>query len=116
MKNKTILITGGNAGLGFATATLFARNGANVAILSRRAEQNRTARERIESAGGRCIDFAGDVTDEAFFRNAVAKTAETFGGLHFAFNNAGVEQVPTPLPKQTIADYRRIIDVNVMGV
>lgn len=116
MKDKTILITGGNAGIGLATALLFARQGTNVAILSRRADQNRAARTQIEAAGARCLDFAGDVTDETFFRAAVAKTAETFGGLHFAFNNAGVEQVPTPLPEQTVADYRKVIDVNVMGV
>ena len=102
MNDKTILITGGNAGIGLATALLFARQGASVAILSRRADQNRAAREQIESAGGRCLDFAGDVTDEAFLRTAVAKIADTFGGLHYAFNNAGVEQVPTPLPQQTI--------------
>lgn len=116
MINKTILITGGNAGLGLATALLFARNGANVAILSRRAEQNRAARKQIEAAGAQCLDFSGDVTDEAFVRAAVCKTADTFGGLHYAFNNAGVEQVPAPLSKQTLDDYRRIIDVNVMGV
>jgi len=68
MNDKTILITGGNAGIGLATALLFAREGASVAILSRRADQNRSAREQIESAGGRCLDFAGDVTDEAFLR------------------------------------------------
>jgi NAD(P)-dependent dehydrogenase (short-subunit alcohol dehydrogenase family) len=49
------------------------------------------------------------VIDETTIRNALAKTADTFGGLHFAFNNAGVEQVPTPLVEQTLDDYRRII-------
>ncbi|HWY29420.1 MAG TPA: glucose 1-dehydrogenase [Candidatus Acidoferrum sp.] len=116
MKKKTIIITGGNAGLGLATALVFARNGANVAIIGRRAKENRMAREQIEAAGAQCLDFAGDVTDEAFLRASVNQTAETFGGLHYAFNNAGVEQVPTVLPDQTIDDYRRIIDVNVMGV
>jgi NAD(P)-dependent dehydrogenase (short-subunit alcohol dehydrogenase family) len=116
MNNKTIFITGGNAGIGLATALLFANEGANVAILSRRREENAAAREKIEKLGVKALDFAGDVTDEATIRNALAKTAETFGGLHFAFNNAGVEQVPTPLVEQTLEDYRRIIDVNVMGV
>ena len=116
MTEKTIFITGGNAGIGLATAELFARNGTNVAIVGRRPEENASAVQQIQAAGGRCISLAGDVTDEAFIRHAVKATAEEFGGLHFAFNNAGVEQVPTPLPEQTIADYRRIIDVNVMGV
>src|SRR5579859_4498188 len=108
MKKKTIIITGGNAGIGLATALLFAHNGANVAIIGRRAKENRTAREQIEEADAQCLDFAGDVTDETFLRASVNKTAETFGGLHYAFNNAGVEQVPTALRDQTIDDYRRI--------
>jgi NAD(P)-dependent dehydrogenase (short-subunit alcohol dehydrogenase family) len=116
MKDKTILITGGNSGIGLATALLFAREGAHVAIVGRRAEQNQAAKKQIEAAGGRCLDFAGDVTDETFLRTSVAKTAEAFGGLHYAFNNAGVEQVPGPLEKQTVEDYRRIMDINVMGV
>jgi NAD(P)-dependent dehydrogenase (short-subunit alcohol dehydrogenase family) len=116
MNNKTILITGGNAGIGLSTALLFARNGANVAILSRRADQNRAARKQIEAEGVQCLDFAGNVTDEKFLCASVGQVAETFGGLHYAFNNAGVEQVATALPEQTIDDFRRIIDVNVMGV
>ncbi len=116
MKDKTILITGGNSGIGLATALLFARQGARVAILGRRAEQNQAARKHIEAAGARCLDFAGDVTDENFLRSAVAKTAEAFDGLHYAFNNAGIEQVPGPLTQQTVEDYRRIMDINVMGV
>jgi NAD(P)-dependent dehydrogenase (short-subunit alcohol dehydrogenase family) len=116
MKKKTIIITGGNAGIGLATALLFARNGVNVAIIGRRAKENGMARAQVEAAGAQCLDFAGDVTDEAFLRASVNQTAETFGGLHYAFNNAGVEQVPTALSDQTIDDYRRIIDVNVMGV
>src|SRR5260370_21204683 len=116
MTNKTIFITGGNAGIGLATALLFAKQGANVAILSRRREENAAARAKIEKLGVKALDFAGDVTNETTIRNALAKTAETFGGLRFAFNNAGVEQAPAPLPQQTLEDYRRIIDVNVTGV
>lgn len=116
MKGKTILITGGNAGIGLATAVRFAKHGANVAILGRRAEQNRAAREKIQALGASCIDFTGDVTDERFMRGVVADTVDRFGGLHYLFNNAGVEQVPSPLSEQTVEDYRRIIDTNVMGV
>ncbi|QQL44556.1 SDR family NAD(P)-dependent oxidoreductase [Sulfuriroseicoccus oceanibius] len=116
MSNQTILITGGNAGIGLATAKLFASNGYNVAIIGRRAEQNESAAVAIKEIGASCLPLTGDVTDETFIRDAVARTKSEFGGLHHVFNNAGVEQVPSPLPDQTIDDYRKIIDVNVMGV
>jgi NAD(P)-dependent dehydrogenase (short-subunit alcohol dehydrogenase family) len=116
MSKRTILITGGNAGIGLATALRFAGAGANVAIVGRRDQANKAARRQVEALGAKCLDLAGDVTDEGFMRRSVAQVAETFGGLHFAFNNAGVEQVPSPLPRQSIADYRRIFDVNVLGV
>ena len=116
MTQKTILITGGNAGIGLATALRFARSGANVAIVGRRQDANQAAREQVTALGAKCLDFAGDVTDEAFMRRTVTQVAEAFGGLHYAFNNAGVEQVPAPLPEQSVGDYRKIIDVNVMGV
>src|SRR4029077_19574299 len=103
-------------GIGLATALLFAKQGANIAIFSRRREENANARAKIEKLGAKALDFGGDVTNETAVHDALGKTAETFGGLHFAFNNAGVEQVPTPLVEQTLEDYRRIIDVNVMGV
>ncbi|MFA4835844.1 MAG: SDR family oxidoreductase, partial [Dehalococcoidia bacterium] len=48
--------------------------------------------------------------------NAVAETFKAFGSLHYAFNNAGVEQVPKPLPDQTEAEYYAVFDVNVKGV
>ena len=116
MKDKTLFITGGNAGIGLATAELFARHGANVAIAGRRSEENARAVAKLEAHGGKALSFTGDVTDENFLRQALKGTAEAFEGLHFAFNNAGVEQIPTALPEQTIEDFRRIIDVNVMGV
>lgn len=116
MARKTILITGGNAGIGLATGLRFAKGGFNVAIVGRRDSVNQEAIAKVKGAGAEAIAFAGDVTDEAFIRNAVRKTAEKFGGLHAAFNNAGVEQVGTPLPQQTIDDYRKIMDTNVMGV
>lgn len=116
MTERVVFITGGNAGIGLATALVFAKGGCHVAIAGRRAEVNQMARRQIESHGVGCLDFAGDVTDEAFLRQSLAKVVQVFGGLHYAFNNAGVEQVPLALEKQTLRDYRRIIDTNVMGV
>ena len=116
MKGKTIFITGGNDGIGLATALLFSQHGANVAIMGRRAEKNKAAKARIESKGGKCLAFTGDVSREDDIKNAVAETFKAFGSLHYAFNNAGVEQVPKPLPDQTEAEYYAVFDVNVKGV
>lgn len=84
--------------------------------MGRRAEKNEHARVEIESQGGKCICLTGDVSKEDDVKNAVAETFAVFGGLHYAFNNAGVEQVPTPLTDQTEAEYYAVFDVNVKGV
>lgn len=116
MKNKVVFISGGNTGLGLATALAFAREGSNVAIFSRRKAENKEAQSRIEAEGVRCLAFEGDISQESQLLHALSETAETLGGLHFAFNNAGVEQVPTPLQEQSNEDFQRIMDVNVKGV
>lgn len=116
MKDHTIFITGGNAGIGLATAKMFAREGVNIALVGRRDDRNEEAAAAIESLGVKCLTFAGDVTDEAFMRSSIRATVETFGGLNYAFNNAGMSQPFTPLPDQTLEDFRRLMDVNVTGV
>lgn len=116
VKNRTIFITGGNEGIGLATACLFSRHGANVSIIGRRPDRNEAAREEVASFGGRCIAFSGDVSSEDDVRNALDQTVREFGGLHYAFNNAGVEQKPKPLPLQTLDDYHTIMDINLKGV
>jgi NAD(P)-dependent dehydrogenase (short-subunit alcohol dehydrogenase family) len=116
MNGKVVFVTGGNAGIGLATALAFAKEGVHVAILGRREDENAKARHLVEAEGVRCLAFAGDVTRAQDVAAAVSRTADTLGGLNFAFNNAGVEQVPTPLPEQTEQDYGRVMDVNVRGV
>jgi NAD(P)-dependent dehydrogenase (short-subunit alcohol dehydrogenase family) len=116
MHGKTIFITGGNDGIGLATARLFSAQGANVAIMSRRADSNDKARADIEVRGGKCIAITGSVAVEADVERALAETFAAFGRLDYAFNNAGVEQTPKPLTSQTEAEYYAVFDVNVKGV
>ncbi len=116
MSEKVVFITGGNAGIGLATAVKFAEAGCHVAIFSRRADANAKAQAKVEACGVKCVTFAGDVTSESDIAAAIDNTCSTLGRLDYAFNNAGVEQAPTPLPDQSEDDYRRIIDVNVKGV
>ncbi len=116
MSEKVVFITGGNAGIGLATAIKFAESGCHVSIFSRRDDANAAAKTKVEACGVKCVTFAGDVTNESDVSAAIDKTCSELGRLDYAFNNAGVEQVPTPLPEQSDDDYRRIIDVNVKGV
>lgn len=117
MKSKVIFITGGNSGMGLATAQLFASNGAHISILSRRAEKNQQAKEEILNKGVDCLTFEGDVSSEADVAHALQQTFNHFGALHYAFNNAGIEQSGTEyITDQTEEDYYTITDTNLKGV
>jgi len=115
LQGKSFFVTGGNSGIGLATAILFAREGANVAIFARSADRNETARLRIEQEGGRCLTFPGDVTDEQSVSYAVAETYRRFGGLHYGFNNAGAQQRLVSLMEASLAEYEEQFAVNVKG-
>jgi len=115
LSGKTLFVTGGNTGIGLATALLFAAHGADIAIYARRAESNARAKAEVEARGVRCLTFTGDVTDESQLQAALAGTAEALGGLHYAFNNAGADQRAVLTADLTIADYQQQMDVNVLG-
>jgi NAD(P)-dependent dehydrogenase (short-subunit alcohol dehydrogenase family) len=113
MDNKTLFVTGGNVGIGLATAMLFAEQGANVAIYSRRGDKNAEAKALVEKAGVRCITFAADANDEIALKNAIDETVATFGGLHYAFNNVGVSQSGVAVTDLSQQDYDHQMDGNV---
>jgi NAD(P)-dependent dehydrogenase (short-subunit alcohol dehydrogenase family) len=115
LAGKSILVTGGNSGIGLATARRFAREGADVAILSRRADRNAIAREAVEASGARCVTFAGDVADEHDMREAVAETVSAFGGLDYAFNCAGLSQSVTAIEALSLDEFTALMDVNARG-
>ena len=95
LKGKTLFITGGSRGIGLAIAIKAARDGANVTIAAKTAEPHPklegtiyTAAAEIEAAGGKCLPLMVDVRDEQSVTEAIAKTAQTFGGLDIVVNNA----------------------------
>jgi NAD(P)-dependent dehydrogenase (short-subunit alcohol dehydrogenase family) len=93
LAGKVALITGGDSGIGRAVAVLFAREGADVAIVYLPVEQS-DAEETlaaVEGEGRRCELIPGDVTDPAFCRRAVARTARVFGRLDVLVNNAAFQ-------------------------
>jgi len=93
LKNKVALITGGDSGIGRAVAVLFAREGADVAIvyLSEDGDARETS-QRVEEEGGRCVLLRGDVRDPKFCSRAVAQTVETLGKLDILVNNAAFQE------------------------
>ena len=95
LKGKTLFITGASRGIGLAIGLRAAKDGANVAIAAKSAEPHKhlpgtiyTAAEEIEKAGGKALPLVVDVRDEHGVMEAVAKTAETFGGVDICVNNA----------------------------
>jgi len=113
---KVVLVTGGNAGIGRATARQFAKLGARVVVSGRRETEGHAVVAEIEELGGKAIFVKTDVSKESDVKAMVERTLATFGRLDCAFNNAGIEQALTPLPDQTEETYDQIMDVNVKGV
>jgi NAD(P)-dependent dehydrogenase (short-subunit alcohol dehydrogenase family) len=97
LKGRKALITGADSGIGRAAAIAFAREGADVAIVHLPSEE-KDAREviaLIEAEGRTALSLAGDVRDETFCKDAVARAVEALGGLDILVNNAG-KQVTQP--------------------
>ncbi len=93
LKGMTALITGGDSGIGRAVAVLFAREGADVAIvyLSEDSDAEET-KDYVEAEGRRCLLIRGDVTEPTFCREAVEQTVEQFGKLSVLVNNAAFQE------------------------
>jgi NAD(P)-dependent dehydrogenase (short-subunit alcohol dehydrogenase family) len=113
--DKVALITGGNSGIGLETALLFAKEGARVGLAARRAGEGREAVERIRAAGGEAVFIETDVTRREDCCRAVAVTAEAFGRLDIAFNNAGAFSFGKSVADLDEDEWDRVVDVNLKG-
>jgi NADP-dependent 3-hydroxy acid dehydrogenase YdfG len=98
LQDKVAIITGASAGIGEATAKLFAAEGAKVILGARRESELARLVSEIEKSGGRAAALAGDVRSEDYAKALVARATEKFGKLDIAFNNAGVLGEGGPAP------------------
>ena len=121
LKGKTIFITGASRGIGLAIAERCARDGANIAIAAKTADPHpklegtiHTAAAAIEAAGGKALALQCDIRDEASVQAAVAKTAETFGGIDVVINNASAI-FPMPTKDTPIKRWDLMHGVNARG-
>jgi len=111
---KTALITGGTSGMGRATALLFAREGARVALTGRDEGRGREVAQAIQGEGGQAIFIRSDVRLTADCRRAVEETLRAFGAIDVLFNNAGVF-VPHTVPDCPEEEWDLTVDVNLKG-
>lgn len=117
LQNKVALITGGDSGIGRAVAVLFAREGADVAIVYLKAEQ-RDALEtaaQIEKEGRRALLISGDVKDAKFCRQAVEKTVKKFGKLDILVNNAAFQHHQKSIEDISDAQFDKTFKTNIYG-
>jgi len=114
--DRVALVTGGASGIGWATCLAFAERGARVAVADIDEPGGRTTVEQIEALGGEARFFAVDVTDEMQVRAMVDEVIGHFGGLHMAYNNAGVEGQRVRLHETTTDHWRKVMSVNVDGI
>jgi NAD(P)-dependent dehydrogenase (short-subunit alcohol dehydrogenase family) len=113
--NKIVLVTGGSSGIGRATSVLFARHGAKVVIGDTNLAGEETV-ETIKDASGDAIFVQTDVRDAQQVHALVAAAVKTFGGLHCAFNNAGVLPPMAPLADIEESTFDHTYAVDVKGV
>ena len=113
---KVALVTGGSSGMGRTTAVAFAREGAKVVVASRREDEGQETVRLIEVAGSKGLFVQADVSKAVEVEALVAQTAETFGSLDIAFNNAGVEGETAMLADLTEEDFDKVIGINLKGV
>jgi NAD(P)-dependent dehydrogenase (short-subunit alcohol dehydrogenase family) len=113
--DRVAFITGAASGIGRAAAIAFATEGARVAILDRSADALRTVEASVKEAGGEVLAIACDVSSPDQVEDAIKQIVDRFGRLDIAFNNAGVENKAAPVHEIDLAEWDRIIGINLRG-
>lgn len=116
LAGKAALITGGDSGIGRAVAVLFAREGADVAVLYlNEGEDAQETRQLVEREGRRCLTIAGDVGDAGFCRSAVEQVVQQLGRLDVLVNNAAEQHPQKDIAEITPEQIERTFRTNIFG-
>ncbi|MFD8220950.1 SDR family NAD(P)-dependent oxidoreductase [Streptomyces sp. NPDC059697] len=115
LEGTVALVTGASSGIGHATASELAREGASVALVGRREDRLADLAAEITGAGGKALVVAADITTAQAAAEAVERTVEGLGRLDTLVNNAGL-MLLGPAPSADLNDWRRMIDINLMGL
>jgi NAD(P)-dependent dehydrogenase (short-subunit alcohol dehydrogenase family) len=116
LKDRVAIVTGGDSGIGRAVAVLFAREGADVAVLHlNEHEDAAVTQQHVEAEGRRCLVIAGDVRDPAFCEEAVQRTVDAFGHLEILVNNAAFQQHCDALEDLSETHLQETLQTNIAG-
>lgn len=115
LENKVVIITGAASGIGHASARLFANEGARVVLADINGDAALAAAARIMAEGGHAVALACDVTRESDIAASVELALQSWGRLDGAFNNAGIGAAETALVDDTVEQWQRILDVDLLG-
>ncbi|MCH7408430.1 SDR family oxidoreductase [Belliella sp. DSM 111904] len=114
LKEKTVLITGGDSGIGRSAAVHAAREGANLAIIFLSEEEDAKESQRlIEYEGAKCILLMGDIRDREFCKMAVKKVVEAFGKVDVLINNAAIQHPKDSILDIEIEDLKETFETNI---
>ena len=116
LQDMVALVTGGDSGIGRAVAVLFAREGADVAIVYLSEHKDAEVTQAyVEREGRRCVSIAGDVKDPRFCDDAVQQVVDTFGRLDILVNNAAFQQHISALEDLTEEHLQETLQTNIGG-
>jgi NAD(P)-dependent dehydrogenase (short-subunit alcohol dehydrogenase family) len=117
LDGKTALVTGGDSGIGRGVAVLYAREGANVAIVYLPEEQRDAdeTKHAVEDEGRKALLIPGDVRDPRFCERAVEQTVKTFGSLDILVNNAAFQNAQQRIEDITDEQFERTFKTNIFG-
>ncbi len=113
--NKMVIITGAAIGIGKATAIEFAKSHANICLVDVDEMRLNEVRDEVSKIGAKVISFVADIADEIQVQNVVDNCINTFGKIDILINNAGLWREFVPFVDTTPKDWKRLINVNIIG-
>ncbi len=116
LEGKVAIVTGAAGGIGLAAGARFASDGAKVVVADLAEADLERAVDAVKAAGGEVLAVTADMTREADVERLIAESVGRFGGVDCLFNNAGIEGPIAPIEETLVADFDRVLAVNVRGV
>jgi NAD(P)-dependent dehydrogenase (short-subunit alcohol dehydrogenase family) len=113
--DSTAIVTGGSSGIGRSCAERFGEEGANVVIADVNVDGAERTAELVREAGGDATVVETDVSDPEDVEAMVDVAVETYGGLDYAFNNAGIDGDRAPAGEHPLDNWERVVDVDLKG-